>query len=320
MFAKSLIDFYGLKKDQWKSRSEIEKIQRRRLKRTIRHAYNTVPYYQRLFHEAGIKPDDIKTADDLEKIPVTTRRVYQDLPPEAVVSGGTDLSTCKKILTSGSSGMPLTVIIRKEDSAFYDMVWARASVECGQRLLDKVVAFKFHVTPDTRWFQKVGIWRKHLSSLLEDPQKQVDFLRRIKPDIIKCSPAQLVTLSLFMKERGIKDVNVRLIFTRGACLDPLSRELIEGAFGSKIYDCYGTTEFGLIAWECLNREGYHINADTHVLEIVREDGSRANRKERGRIVCTSLNSFAMPFIRHDTGDIGILSDTDCSCGRGLLPS
>ena len=117
-------------------------------------------------------------------------------------------------------------------------------------------------------------------------------------------------------QKGVEGINPRLLFSMGSLLDRKSRELIESTFSAEVFDCYGATELGCIAWECSEHRGYHINIDTVLVELIK-NGRTARPGEMGKIICTALHSLAMPFIRYDTGDVGIASDERCPCGRGL---
>ena len=315
MVFRSLFDLYRLRRNQWLKLSELEKIQLRKLRRIIKHAYENVPYYRKLFDLAGIRPEDIKTARDLTKIPITTRLQLQQLPPEEIVAKGVDLNNCKKITTAGSSGIPLVVFLSDKDSNFYDMVWARASLANGKRLWDSTAYLKFHFPPKF-CFERLGIWKKEIISVLDNPEKQIETLRRVRPDVIRGNAFGLVNLAKIIKQKGVGGVNPRLVFSMGSVLDHQSRELIESAFGAEVFDFYGTTEVGCIAWECSEKRGFHINIDTVVVELIKK-ARVAGPGEMGKIICTGLHSFTMPFIRYDTGDVGIANHEKCPCGREL---
>jgi len=102
----------------------------------------------------------------------------------------------------------------------------------------------------------------------------------------------------------------------GQVLDVLTRHQIEDHFQAPVFDFYGMMEVGAMAWECAPHRGFHINTDAVILEIVR-NGMPAKIGEKGRIVATGLHSYAMPLIRYNTQDVGILSRKRCPCGRGL---
>lgn len=315
MMLASLIHLNRLRKQQWLDFEKLEAIQRRKLQVMIGHAYHNVTHYRRLLDEAGLKPEDITSAADLAKIPITTRHQLQNLPPEDITAKNINIDRCKKIKTAGSSGMPLDVYLRHEDSRFYDMVWARTSLENGKKLGDRTAYFKFH-KPPRFWFERFGIWKKEIISLLDNVEKQVEALRRGKPDVIRANAFQLVNLASFIKERRITGIRPRIVFSMGSLLTPSARTLIETAFGCDVFDCYGATELGCIAWECSAHSGFHINIDAVVVEVVK-NGRPAEPGETGKIIGTGLRSFALPFIRYDTGDVGVLAAESCPCGRTL---
>jgi phenylacetate-CoA ligase len=99
-------------------------------------------------------------------------------------------------------------------------------------------------------------------------------------------------------------------------LDAPSRNWISAAFKAPIFDFYGAHELGLVAWECEEKAGYHVNIDSIVVEFL-WNGKPVPSDQEGKLVCTALNSYAMPFIRYEIGDVGVRSDEPCRCGRGL---
>ena len=224
---------------------------------------------------------------------------------------------CKEVKTSGSTGIPLSILFTHKDTEFYNLMWARASIECGQRLWDSSIYLKPILSPRLRfWFNHLGIWKRQIITYGDTFEKQIETLRRIRPNVIKGHGPKLFELARLIKENGIDDIRPRMVITSAYTLDHNSREMIESAFGSEVFDFYGAFELGLIAWECSEHNGYHINCDSLVLELIKDDRA-VPPGEMGKIVCTGLHSFAMPFIRYEISDVGILSDEKCPCGRGL---
>jgi len=107
-----------------------------------------------------------------------------------------------------------------------------------------------------------------------------------------------------------------MIFSASELLVPSDREFINSVFGLKLCDVYGTVELGDFAWECPSHDGYHIDIENFVVEFLKDDKD-AGHGEEGKVVCTSLHSFAMPFLRYEVGDICVPLNRACSCGRGL---
>ena len=288
-----------------------------KLRIILKYAYNNVKYYHRLFNYAGVKPEDIRAIEDLHKIPITTKQQLQKLEPEEIIAKGINTNRCKKIRTSGSTGIPLSILFTRKDIEFYNLMWARAAMEGGQRLWDRFVYLKAIPPPRPRyWFEHLGIWKKQVVSYRYTLEKQIEDLRRIRPQIIKGYSQKLFELARFIKEKGIYDIRPRMVITMGCTLDHMSHEMIKSSFSTEVFDFYGCFELGCIAWECSEHNGYHINCDSLVLELIKDDRA-APTGEMGKIVCTGLHSFAMPLIRYEIGDVGIASDKKCPCGRGL---
>lgn len=319
MFISLITTLYRLNRNQWLSRQKLAEIQQRKLKAIIKDSYENVPYYRKLFDSHGVKPEDIRTVEDLSKIPITAKSTIQSLPITEITSKKVDLSKCVSTRTSGTQGIPLTIYFRKEDDNFLDMVWARTRLENGQRLIDKTAHIRvttYLTHPKTKnWFEWLGIWRMVDVSLF-DIKHLLEILEKVNPEVIIGHASELKLLAEALQGQRNKKMHPRLIFTTAELLDANSRRFIASTFGAQLFDCYGTHELGLIAWECSKKSGYHINIDSVVVEFV-WNGKTVSPGKEGKLVCTGLHSYAMPFIRYEIGDVGVKSDEKCPCGRGL---
>lgn len=313
-----LVDLYRLRRQQWLETEEIEEIQRRKLVAVIKHAYQNVPYYRKLFASAGIRPEDIKSVKDLSKIPITTKSQIQELRHDEIIAEGVDLEKCTNIRTSGSTGIPLDIFLSKRERELFDMGCTRSFMENGLRFKDKLVyVWSIHnYSPKKCWFQHLGIMRREYICFHNENGDPLEALQKASPDIICGAPSILKLLSLEAKRRGGINIQPKAIFSTSEFLEKETRELIDSAFKAKVFDSYGAEEFGCIAWECGHSQGYHLNIDSVVVEFIR-NGERIEPGERGELICTGLHSYTMPFIRYKIGDIGIPSDKKCPCGRGL---
>jgi phenylacetate-CoA ligase len=312
-----ILELYRLRRRQWQNAKVIETSQRKKLKKTIALAYRNIKYYAELFDNAGISPEDINSVGDLEAIPITERLAYQERPLSDVTARNVDLKKCRRILTSGSSGRPLSIYRSRSEDNLVDVTWAFAFLENGQRFWDRCADYHSFLGLPSRWFERLGIWRRTTIPSLAEPAEQIPLLKQLKPDVIRGNPDDLLNLVSTLRRDRVQGLNSRLVFTMGALLDRRSREIIESALGAKVFDYYGSTELGCIAWECSMQKGYHINTDSVVLEVVDPKGHQVRAGENGRLVCTGLIAHTMPFIRYDTGDIGALDDRTCPCGRTL---
>jgi len=313
---KSLIDLYRLNKNQWRSSEDLAALQLDRLRTVVQHAYDKVLVYRRRFDDAGFHPDQLQGLDDLRRIPTITRRELQSLPLEDIIASGVAPAACQTLTTAGSSGMPLTVYVRPQDDRMKDMVWARTSLACGKRLTDITVYFKYQSAPP-QWYERLGLWRRLTLSVLDPAEERVRIMQQASPQVLRGNAFELLNTANAALEMGVNDIRLRAVFSMGSLLDDVARERISQAFRCDVFDFYGATELGCIAWECPEHRGLHINVDNVVVEFLDSDDRPVAPGESGRIVCTSLNFFAMPFIRYEIGDVGVLGESPCSCGRGL---
>lgn len=308
---------FWLSRREWLSPDELAPLQARKLRALLEHAYRNVPFYRRRFDESGLRPEDIRTPADLVRLPYVTRQDLASRPVEDVTAANMDLARCRKTWTSGSLGMPLTIYQRRRDRLAHDLVWSRARIANGQRLRDRVVVLREPGREEPpRWFQRLGLWRKiHVTCLDDADVSQLDRLVALQPDVLVAYPSGLKLLARIMEREG-RRVRPRRLFTTSELLTECDRREIENAFGVPVRDFYGAHETGLIAWQCPEEGNYHINTDSVLVEW-EWDGKPVAPGHRGRIVCTVLDSFAMPFIRYVIGDVGVARAEECPCGRGL---
>lgn len=316
MIARFLFYLHQLRRNMRLKPGDLRQMQLKKVRAIIEHAYKNVPFYRRKFDKAGVKPSDVKSLSDLTKIPLTTKAEVQAGSLSEFVARNTDINTCIKRATSGSTGIPLTTLIDGRGFDFEAAVSTRALLENGLRLRDRmaVMSDPRHFPGNIKWFQRLGIMRREYISIFDDPQSQYLFLKKLQPDIIKGYSSALTILT------GVctvaHEIRPHLIFTGAEFLDSRSRALINSAFGADVLDNYGCREFGLLAWECSEHSGYHINLENVFMELVK-NGESVGTGERGRIVCTGLANYAMPLIRYDLGDVGTLFEGHCPCGRPL---
>ena len=318
MHPASLPFLYRLGRTQWWSAEALEQLQWQRLKRVLRHAYERVPYYRRLFDSAGLTPRDIRCLEDLSLIPITTRDALQEVPPSDLLARGVDRARCIERRTSGTTGSPLAVFLSSRQKEAQDMVQARALLANGLALRDRRAVFvaPWQIPQRPYAFQRLGFWRKAYFSIFENVRDQLPRLEELEPDSIYGTPATLRALALEKLDRGSTRLAPRTIFSTADLLDRSTRQLIEAGFGVRAVDLYGSLEFGYLAWQCPEQRRHHLNVESAVMELLHE-GQPAPSGRTGEVVCTSLLGFAMPLIRYQLGDLVVASPDACPCGRGL---
>jgi len=312
-----------LEKIQWLPREEIERLQQKNLCAVLKHAYETVPYYRRVFRERRLSLGDVKRVTDLVKLPVLTkalvRRNFSDLVSHTFLKN--ELIPCR----SGGTGDQISFFITREQQSWEIAAEFRAYGWAGYRFGDKCVLFwgspvdlaKYEsmIKRFTSRFERIVVLNTYVLSD-EVLEKYTCLMKRFDPIVVRGYASSVYLVANYMLENGIEGVRPKAVITSAESLLDFQRKTIEEAFGCKVFDYYGSREIGAIAAECEEHCGYHISAENVMLEFVK-DGEHVAAGEDGEILVTSLRNFGMPFIRYAIGDVGKSSYDVCSCGRGL---
>ncbi|MEM3549946.1 MAG: AMP-binding protein [Candidatus Bathyarchaeia archaeon] len=300
---------FQLKRDQWKDLKELRRIQFKRLKAVIKHAYNYVPHYRKAFSSVGVKPDDIKSFGDLRKLPLVSKHDIQK-DYQNFITEGIDVSRLPFHTTSGSTGTPLKVISDRYPSPGSSRY---PFFECGVKLNDNFVTISQRAE-SIKWGSKyTRLWGDISETIvpLFPEEKLVNILRQIKPDVILTFPSLLLSLSKY----DLSEVNPRLIFMQGEVVTSHCREVVKKKFGGDLFETYGSVEFGSIAFECTEHFALHIITDNVYIELLDEEDEPVSPGELGEIVVTGLHNYVMPLIRYRIGDLGVMTDEKCPCKR-----
>jgi phenylacetate-CoA ligase len=166
------------------------------------------------------------------------------------------------------------------------------------------------------WYEALGFWPRVMLYTNADPAEWLAALRGRTHDVIAGSPMTLVELARAYAPDTDAPPRPRVVFSSGARLEPHDRALIADTFAAPVVDVYGAYEGGFVAWQCPVCPGYHVNADSVILEVI-VDGRPAGPGEPGEVFVTNLNSWTMPFIRYGLGDVVTLSREAPRCGRSL---
>lgn len=312
-----------LQRTQWSSRRDIERLQNSNLRLLIKHAYDTVPYYNRLFRERGLSPSGIKSVADLTKVPILTKADIRENSADLVSRG----FPIKRLVpyTSGGSGDQLRFYVTKEQLSWEIAAEYRAYGWAGYKRGDR--CFMFWASPiDMSKYRSI---QKRLALNLERVfivdtyiisnqvlAKFAALLVRRRPEIVKGYASSIYLMAKYLVENGIDCVRPKAVITSAETLFDSMRNTIQKAFGCEVFDFYGSREVGGLAAECEKHSGYHISAENVVMEFLK-DGEQVAAGEKGVVFITSLRNFGMPLIRYKLGDVGTPSEDLCECGRGL---
>lgn len=307
------------------SPEQIRAIQNEKLVKQVKHVYENVKYYRDLMDEKGVTPDDIKSIDDLHKLPFLTKADLRDAYPYGLL--GTDLKNCVRIQsTSGTTGRRVVAFYTQEDVDLWEECCARAIVAAGGTNEDVCqVAYGYGLFTGGPGLNggshKVGCLTLPMSS--GNTERQIQFMQDLHATILCCTPSYAAYIGETLKEMGISPDDIDLkagIFGAEPWTEEMRRD-IEKSLGIKAYDIYGLTETSGpgVSFECEEQTGMHINEDHFLAEIIDpETGEVLPEGSKGELVFTSLDKEAFPLLRYRTRDICVLSRKKCSCGRTLI--
>ncbi|WP_235280511.1 phenylacetate--CoA ligase family protein [Methanosarcina mazei] len=294
--------------------------QEKQLQNMIRFAYGNVPYYHKLFKELGILPEDIRTLENLEKLPILTKDIikanYEDFKP-------VNLSSMKyyKKATGGSTGTPFKFRFSKPDRFLSAAILYRGWSYGGYALGDKMVLLAgsaLNIGTESSIIKNIHEVTRNLKKLssfdmgVQDMENYTKIINSFNPRFLRGYASSIDFYAKYLDKS--EQVKFDAVFTTAEKLYPHMRKNIENAFSCDVFDGYGLHDGGVTAFECQEHNGFHIDTERSIMEIV--DGNRCQlEKGTGRIIATSLHNFAMPFIRYDTGDLGNVIDDVCGCGR-----
>ncbi|MFX0195623.1 MAG: phenylacetate--CoA ligase family protein, partial [Candidatus Hodarchaeota archaeon] len=311
-----------IRASQWWTRDKLEKVQLKKLKALIYFSYNHVKFYKKKMRRVGVTPYDIRTIEDLDKIPVTTKSEIRSASLSDILSTPFTPKNTVQIFTSGTTGLPLTIY--NSYSAYRTnkmLLWDRYH-QGGVGFRDKVLEISVYLYSQVPafkskdLFQRLGFGRRRVLSVTKSPTELLSIMRKFSPDAITARPSILQMLNKELIESSKDGINPKNLFTTGETLLNQNKHDIERIWGLKVIDWYGSNEFQSIAWECSKHKGYHINIAHLILEAVKE-GEHVAHGESGDVLITGLYNYAMPLIRFELDDVVVTKEDPCSCGRGL---
>ncbi|HEV3143761.1 MAG TPA: phenylacetate--CoA ligase family protein [Gemmataceae bacterium] len=315
--------YRSLKRTQFDPPERMRERQLQALRQIIRHAHETVPYYRHLYDQHAIRPKSMQSLSDIERIPVLTKAVLREKEADLISEPYRNRPLHRK-KTSGSTGVPLQIHLDDPAMQFKRACTLRADEWSGWRFGEPVA--KLWGNPE---YRRLG-WRGRLRNALLDRSLYLDTLamnssalaafadevRRRQPTLLFGHAHSVYLFAQFVRDRSIGGIRPHGIITTAMVLHEWQRNLIEDVFACKVTNRYGCEEVSLIASECEQHNGLHLNTDGLYVEIL-ANGRPAADGEAGAIVITDLVNRAMPIIRYKVGDVAVPSPRHCPCGRGL---
>ncbi len=302
--------------------SQIRELQLQRLQATVRHCMNS-PFYKKRFEEIGLKPEDIKSLDDLKKIPFTTKQDLRDTYPFGMAS--IPLKDCVRLhSSSGTTGNPTVILHSQKDLD----EWANAVARCfwmvglrpddvfqnssGYGMFTGGLGFQYGA-------ERLGMLT--VPAAAGNSLRQIKFITDFGTTAIHAIPSYVTRLKEVMDQQGVdpqRDTKLRTLVIGAEPHSEEQRKRIEKMMGVKAYNSFGMSEMcgPGVAFECKEQNGLHIWEDYYIVEIVDpETLEPVPEGEIGEMVLTTLNREAMPLLRYRTRDLTRILGHDCPCGR-----
>ena len=304
------------------NRQQLEQLQLQRLKKTVEHCMNNA-FYRKRFKELGITPDDIRSLDDVKKLPFTSKEDLRDNYPFGLSC--VPLKECTRLhSSSGTTGNPTVVLHTKRDLD----EWANAVARClwmvgsrpedvfqnsaGYGMFTAGLGFQYGA-------EKVGMLT--VPAAAGNTTRQIKFIKDFGTTVLHAIPSYASRIYEVMKQEGVDprtDTKLRVLCIGAEPHSEEQRKRIEENLGVKAYNSYGISEMmgPGVAFECPEQNGLHIWEDYFIVEIIDPvtlepvpDG------QLGELVLTTINREAMPLLRYRTRDLTRILPGECPCGR-----
>lgn len=303
-------------------REELDALQSKRLRQTVEHVYKNVPMYKERMDALGVKPEDIKSIEDITRLPFTDKPDLRDHFPDGLFA-----VPRKEIVrvqgSSGTTGKPIVSGYTANDIEVWTDMVARALAAAGCTDEDTIqVTYGYGLFTGGLGIHqgatKLGATVVPMSS--GNTQRQIMMLREMGATMMCCTPSYATMLGETIREMGIDPSELKL---KSGCFgaEPWTSEMrdnLEGLLDFNAFDIYGLTEIGGpgVAFECTEKCGLHLNEDHVIAEIIDpKTGEHMPDGETGELVFTTITKTGQPMIRYRTHDLCTLTHEKCACGR-----
>ncbi len=313
--------------DYWNSRieraplEELQEIQARKLRQLVDTVYRSSQFYRKRFKEAGVKPEDIKSLEDVTKLPFTFKKDLRDNYPTNMFCVPLN-QVVRYHVSSGTTGKPTVVGYTRGDVDCWTTSLARSLTACGLGRGDIMqVSYGYGLFTGGLGlhYGAEEIGASVIPMGVGNTERQIELMIDLKATAIACTPSYLLHMNEVAKKMGVSvkdDTCLKAAILGAEPWSLESRRRIENTMGIKAFDIYGTSELsGPLFTECENQDGIHVWADHFLVEVIDKNGDPVKDGQRGEMVVTTLSKEALPLIRYKIGDITILNNKECECGR-----
>lgn len=304
-------------------REYLEKLQLEKLRQVLERVYHKVPFYRETFRAHKVRPENVKSLKDLEKLPFTTREDLRAGYPYGFLA--CSLSPLVRLHTStGTTGKPKAVLFTQKDIAQAAQLITRCIRMTGARPED---VFQNMMSYGLFTGGLIFHYGAERAGLLVIPggtgntERQIEMMHDFKATIVHITPSYALYLAEVMERMGFSprdDFSLRIAYLGAEPYSHATKGRIEEIFSLDAYDSYGLSEMNGpgVAFECKEKQGMHLWEDNFIMEIVDPETFEVRRNgEEGELVLSTINREAMPILRYRTGDLTHIYPEECRCGR-----
>jgi phenylacetate-CoA ligase len=317
----------SLDKSQFYASEQLRELQLKKLRQLIHTAFKHSLFWKERFTAIGLEKGDIAKLDSLDKIPVLSKRDIIEHRDQILIQGA-DESCLIENKSGGTTGSPLSYYLDHHKAAVREAATLRHNLWSEYKIGDRLATIwgatgDFEQKKSLKTMVREIFWGKHilLDSTNISEESINDFIvkwKRFRPEILLAYAVSLHFFVKYLKDHAITLSPVRAIISSAEVLTDEAREEVEGYFGARIYERYGCREVSIIASECPQHDGLHVNAENLFLEFEPIDDMRDGR-QLAKILLTDLENHVFPFIRYRLGDVALINQNQkpCACGRSL---
>lgn len=307
------------------NRKDLQKLQLERLQQTLARIYANVPFYRQSLAEAGVRPEEIKSLEDLQKLPFTTKDNLRDNYPYGMFAVPRK-DVVRIHASSGTTGKPTVVGYTKNDLEIWAELVARLATAAGVTADDTAqVSFGYGLFTGAfglhYGLEKIGA--TVIPTSVGNTEKQIMLMQDFTTTVLISTPSYALYMAEVAESLGVDTSSLPLrlgLFGSEPCTEEMRREL-ERRWHIVATDNYGLSEIigPGVSGECRFKEGLHIAEDHFIVEVINpRTGEVLPYGETGELVFTAITKEALPIIRYRTKDLAVLNPEPCSCGRTLM--
>ena len=305
------------------SEEELRALQLKRLQDVVKRVYEKVPHYRKKFEDAGVNPEQVKSLEDVRRLPFTTKEdLFVDYPYGLLAVSREEV--VRLHTSSGTTGKPKAIFFTKKDLDVGAELIARCLVMTGTTkgdILQNSMTYGLFTGAFIMHYgaEKVGVLV--IPAGPGNTERQIELMKTFGTTCVHMTPSYALYVASVMQEKGIdpkRDLKLKRAYLGAEPYSEETRQKIEELLGIDVYNCYGLSEMGGpgVGFECQYKQGLHIWEDAYLIEIINpETGEPVKEGEVGELVITSLCREAMPLIRYRTRDLTFVIPEPCECGR-----